>query len=168
MQASLIPFYTENIRKRPRRPAALLKKEALAQVFSSKFCEISKNTFFLQNTSDGCFCISGNCFWKFLPLLCIAIIILGFCSKLSKIFSEMFVINWIACCGVNFIPIPFYRICFSGVFFIKINALIFKAIPLRSNKESAITLLLPMFFKNLKRLGKPLMNLLTYTLLTAL
>ena len=28
------------------RPATLLKKETLAQVFSSEFCEISKNTFF--------------------------------------------------------------------------------------------------------------------------
>ena len=34
------------------RPAALLKKEALAQVFPCEFCEISKNTF-LQNTSSG-------------------------------------------------------------------------------------------------------------------
>ena len=32
------------------RPATLLKKEALAQVFSCEFCEISKNTF-LQITS---------------------------------------------------------------------------------------------------------------------
>ena len=31
------------------RPATLLKKETLAQVFSCEFCEISKNTF-LQNT----------------------------------------------------------------------------------------------------------------------
>ena len=28
------------------RPATLLKKESLAQMFSCKFCEISKNTFF--------------------------------------------------------------------------------------------------------------------------
>ena len=28
------------------RPATLLKKETLAQVFSCEFCEISKNTFF--------------------------------------------------------------------------------------------------------------------------
>ena len=28
-----------------RRPATLFKKEALAQVFSCEFCEISKNTF---------------------------------------------------------------------------------------------------------------------------
>ena len=28
------------------RPATLLKKESLAQVFSYEFCEISKNTFF--------------------------------------------------------------------------------------------------------------------------
>ena len=31
-----------------------IKKESLAQVFSSEFCEIFKNTF-LQNTSGGCF-----------------------------------------------------------------------------------------------------------------
>ena len=30
------------------RPATLLKKEALAQVFSCDFCEIFKNTFFYQ------------------------------------------------------------------------------------------------------------------------
>ena len=30
------------------RPATLLKKETLAQVFSCKFCEISKNTFFTE------------------------------------------------------------------------------------------------------------------------
>ena len=28
-----------------------IKKETLAQVFSCEFCEISRNTFFLQNTS---------------------------------------------------------------------------------------------------------------------
>ena len=33
----------------------LIKKETLAQVFFCEFCEISKNTFFLQNTSAGCF-----------------------------------------------------------------------------------------------------------------
>ena len=33
----------------------LLKKETLAQVFFSEFFDISKNTFFLQNTSDSCF-----------------------------------------------------------------------------------------------------------------
>ena len=32
-------------------PAALLKKETLAQVFSYEFCEISENTF-SQNTSE--------------------------------------------------------------------------------------------------------------------
>ena len=32
------------------RPATLLKKETLAQVFACEFCEISKDTF-LQNTS---------------------------------------------------------------------------------------------------------------------
>ena len=31
------------------RPATLLKKEALAQVFSCEFCEISKNTFFTEH-----------------------------------------------------------------------------------------------------------------------
>ena len=36
-----------------------IKKEPLAQVFSSEFCEISKNTYFLQNTSGGCFCTSS-------------------------------------------------------------------------------------------------------------
>ena len=30
--------------------------ETLAQLFSCEFREISKNTFFLQNTSGGCFC----------------------------------------------------------------------------------------------------------------
>ena len=30
-------------------------KETLAKVFSREFCEISKNTFFLQNTSGGGF-----------------------------------------------------------------------------------------------------------------
>ena len=38
------------------RPETLLKKETLAQVFSCEFCEISKNIFFSQNTSSGCFC----------------------------------------------------------------------------------------------------------------
>ena len=32
-------------------------------VFSCEFCEISKNTFFLQNTSGGCFCRrTSSCF----------------------------------------------------------------------------------------------------------
>ena len=31
------------------RPATLLKKETLAQVFSCEFCKISKNTFFTEN-----------------------------------------------------------------------------------------------------------------------
>ena len=35
-------------------------KETLAQMFCCEFCEISKNTFFLQNTSSGCFC---SCSW---------------------------------------------------------------------------------------------------------
>ena len=34
------------------RPATLLKNETLAQVFSCEFCEISKSTSFLQNTSE--------------------------------------------------------------------------------------------------------------------
>ena len=34
------------------RPATLLKNETVAQVFSCEFCEISKNTSFLQNTSE--------------------------------------------------------------------------------------------------------------------
>ena len=38
--------------------ASLLKKETLAQVLSCEFCEIFKNTFFLQNTSRSCFCLS--------------------------------------------------------------------------------------------------------------
>ena len=33
-----------------------IKSEALAQVFSCEFFEISKNTFFPQNESGGCFC----------------------------------------------------------------------------------------------------------------
>ena len=33
-----------------------IKKETLAQLFSCEFCESSLNTFFLQNTSGGCFC----------------------------------------------------------------------------------------------------------------
>ena len=31
------------------RPATLLKKEILAQVFPCEFCEISKNTFFTEH-----------------------------------------------------------------------------------------------------------------------
>ena len=31
------------------RPATLLKKETLAQVFSYEFCEISKNTLFTEH-----------------------------------------------------------------------------------------------------------------------
>ena len=37
------------------RVSFLIKKESLAQAFSCEFCEIPKNTFFLQNTSGGCF-----------------------------------------------------------------------------------------------------------------
>ena len=36
----------------------LYQKETLTQVFSCEICDIFKNTF-LQNSSDGCFCISG-------------------------------------------------------------------------------------------------------------
>ena len=32
------------------------KKETMAQLFSCEFCEISKNTSFLQSTSRGCLC----------------------------------------------------------------------------------------------------------------
>ena len=49
-------------------PATLLnKKETLAQVFSCEFCEISKITFFLLNTSCGCFWLfaSSHVFRKF-------------------------------------------------------------------------------------------------------
>ena len=35
----------------------LWDSETLAQVFSGKFCEISKNTIFLQSSSSGCFWI---------------------------------------------------------------------------------------------------------------
>ena len=31
------------------RPATLLKKETLAQAFSCEFCEISKNSFFMEH-----------------------------------------------------------------------------------------------------------------------
>ena len=45
-----------------QRPKAwnFIKKGTLAQLFSWEFSEISKNTFFLQNTSGGCFCIKRN------------------------------------------------------------------------------------------------------------
>ena len=32
-----------------RRPATLLKKQTLVQVFSCEFCKISKNTFFTEH-----------------------------------------------------------------------------------------------------------------------
>ena len=38
------------------RPVTLLKEEALAQDFSSEFCEIFKNSFFLRRISLSCFC----------------------------------------------------------------------------------------------------------------
>ena len=34
------------------RPATLLKKETLAQVFSCELCEVSKNTFFYRTPPD--------------------------------------------------------------------------------------------------------------------
>ena len=34
------------------RPSTLLKKEALAQVFSCEFCKIFKNTFFTEKNSE--------------------------------------------------------------------------------------------------------------------
>ena len=40
-----------------------IKKETLAQVFSCEFYKISKNTFFSQNTSGGCFFLYS--FWQF-------------------------------------------------------------------------------------------------------
>ena len=39
---------------RSSRQEVFCKKEALAQVISYEFCKISKNSFFLKNTSDGC------------------------------------------------------------------------------------------------------------------
>ena len=35
-----------------------IKKKTLAQLFSSEFCEISKNTFFTEHLCDDCFCIT--------------------------------------------------------------------------------------------------------------
>ena len=37
------------VKYRSRRPATLLKKETLGQVFSCEFCEISKNIFFTEH-----------------------------------------------------------------------------------------------------------------------
>ena len=37
------------LKKLQARPATLLKKETLAQVFSYEFCEIFKNTFFTEH-----------------------------------------------------------------------------------------------------------------------
>ena len=45
------------LQKQSSQACNFIEKETLAQVFSCEFCEISKNTFFLQNTSGGCFCI---------------------------------------------------------------------------------------------------------------
>ena len=44
------------IHKKTTKACNFINKEALVQVFSCEFCEISKNTF-LQNTSGGYFCI---------------------------------------------------------------------------------------------------------------
>ena len=46
-----------------RDACIFIKKETLAQVLSREFCEIFKNSFFLQNTSVGCFCflLRGEC-----------------------------------------------------------------------------------------------------------
>ena len=46
------------IKKRDSGTGVFLKKEALAQVFSVEFCEISKKTFFHRIPLDNCFCIS--------------------------------------------------------------------------------------------------------------
>ena len=42
-------FTGKRLRQSLPRPAALLKKETLAQVFSCEFCGIFKNTFFTEN-----------------------------------------------------------------------------------------------------------------------
>ena len=39
------------------RPATLLKKETLAQLFSCEFCEISKTTFFIEHLQETAFVI---------------------------------------------------------------------------------------------------------------
>ena len=46
-----VPLHKNNnkIRVSEALPATLLKKETLAQVFSSEFCEISKNNFFTEH-----------------------------------------------------------------------------------------------------------------------
>ena len=43
----------------------LYQKETLAPVFSNEFCEIFKNTFFLQSTSGYCFCFLVQCSYVF-------------------------------------------------------------------------------------------------------
>ena len=49
MQNSTLFFYVRiSSIKVQKPPATLLKKKALAQVFSCEFCEISKNTFFTE------------------------------------------------------------------------------------------------------------------------
>ena len=48
--------FAKSRRKHLCQSLNIIKKETLAQVFSCEFCEIYKNTFFLQNTS-------GSCFW---------------------------------------------------------------------------------------------------------
>ena len=52
-----LPEACNSIKKETLGAYNYIKKESLAQVFSWEFCEISKNTFFLQNTSDGYFCL---------------------------------------------------------------------------------------------------------------
>ena len=69
------------------RPATLLKKESLAQVFSCEFCDISKNIFSLQNTSGGCFNLKNLCrIFNFIFSLFI------FCaySQVEQIMSNIF------------------------------------------------------------------------------
>ena len=44
-------FPEVSVKKKVASACNFIKKESLTQVFSYEFCEISKNTFFLQNTS---------------------------------------------------------------------------------------------------------------------
>ena len=51
----------ENIKRQSKisSEAAICRcstKETPTQVFSCEYCEMFKNSFFLQNTCDGCFC----------------------------------------------------------------------------------------------------------------
>ena len=43
---------------------SFIKKETLAHVFSCKFYEIFKSTFFWRHTSGGCFCSDSLRFWR--------------------------------------------------------------------------------------------------------